>query len=134
MTSVPNEAVIIKGNFNQMTQAICNILQNSVDAIIQKFSDSPRYDGQIRMELISSDQNIELIISDNGSGIKAEHESLLFNPLFTTKNPDHNSGLGLTVAFQIVNEHGGSIDINSHTAEGTQCIVSLPLWQAHPQG
>lgn len=121
----PKEDPAIKGNFNLLTQALCNILQNSVDAIKHKYVDSPRYDGQIRIELKPTPQAITLIISDNGTGIKPEYQSLLFNPLFTTKNPDHNSGLGLTVAFQIINEHGGTLDLFSQPMAGTSAKIAF---------
>ncbi len=121
----PKEPLYITGNYNLLTQALCNILQNSVEAIKEKFKNSPRYDGQIRLELSATDGGISLVISDNGTGIEPQNQSQVFNPLFTTKNPDTNSGLGLTVSFQIISDHGGSLDIFSQPMAGTSAKISF---------
>jgi signal transduction histidine kinase len=69
---------------------------------------------------------------DTGCGIAQTDLQKIFDPFFTTRKK--GTGLGLTIAHNIIKMHGGNIDVNSHAAQGTQCIVSLPLWEGHQRG
>jgi signal transduction histidine kinase len=64
-------------------------------------------------------------ISDRGPGIPPEVERQLFNPFFTTK--DTGTGLGLPISVRIVEEHGGTVEVQSRVGEGTTFRVLLPL-------
>jgi signal transduction histidine kinase len=64
-------------------------------------------------------------VSDTGSGIKPEHLGEIFTPFFTTK--DKGVGLGLALSYQIVQEHLGTIRVESKAGEGTTFSVYLPL-------
>ena len=64
-------------------------------------------------------------IIDNGCGIAPEHRHQIFDPFFTTKKRGQGTGLGLTIASQIVRNHGGEIEVESELGRGTQ--ISL-LW------
>ena len=75
------------------------------------------FEGQITIDLKDSKQAIDLIITDNGEGLVSEVEDRIFDPLFTTKDPETNSGLGLTLALQIVKEHNGTIRVSSSKDE-----------------
>lgn len=123
---LPFEPTLVVGSANQLTQAICNLLQNSIDAISEKIKEHPRYDGQIRLELRKRRSRYEVIISDNGKGIKKEILNKVFNPLFSTKSAGTNSGLGLTIAFQIAIEHKGNLEIFSQPSAGTSAKFSIP--------
>jgi PAS domain S-box-containing protein len=74
----------------------------------------------------------ELHLCDTGGGIARSDLQKIFDPFFTTRKK--GTGLGLTIVHNIIKMHGGSIDITSSAASGTQCVVSLPLWEGNRQG
>ena len=66
-----------------------------------------------------------ITITDNGPGIPAEIKEEVFNPFFTTK--EDGTGLGLNIAFNIISQHGGWLDIKSREGEGASFIITLPV-------
>jgi signal transduction histidine kinase len=80
---------------------------------------------------LDSGKNIEIKISDTGSGIKKEHRAKIFDPFFTTKKVGEGTGLGLAISYALVSKHGGMIYYETKTEEesketGTTFIVILP--------
>lgn len=73
-------------------------------------------------------------VRDNGHGIKPEHRSRLFEPFFTTKPIGEGTGLGLSMSFGIVRDHGGTIDVESEVGRGSLFRVRLPLRPPSPRG
>ena len=79
--------------------------------------------------LISTRQNddeIEIRMRDNGTGIEPDVMDKIFNPFFTTKPTDQGTGLGLTICNDVVREYGGSIRISSEPGEFTEVMITLP--------
>ena len=68
---------------------------------------------------------VDLVVSDNGPGIPAEHMERIFEPFFTTRT--QGTGLGLAVARAVVRTHGGSLWVESSTAKGTTFVARFPL-------
>ena len=66
-------------------------------------------------------------VRDDGCGIRPEHRSKLFEPFFTTKPVGQGTGLGLSVSFGIVRDHGGAIEVESEVGRGSTFRVRLPL-------
>ena len=66
-------------------------------------------------------------VRDDGPGIAPEHLAHVFEPFFTTKDVGQGTGLGLSVAYGIVHEHGGWMDVQSTPGEGTEFAVYLPV-------
>jgi signal transduction histidine kinase len=66
-------------------------------------------------------------VEDNGCGIRPEHLAHLFEPFFTTKPVGQGTGLGLSVSYGIVRDHGGSIEVESEVGRGSTFRVRLPL-------
>jgi signal transduction histidine kinase len=73
-----------------------------------------------------------LEVADSGAGIPAEELEKIFDPFYTTKDPDQGTGLGLTICHGIVAEHGGSIEVESRPGAGTTFRVRLPARDAAP--
>ena len=69
---------------------------------------------------------VRLTVRDEGSGIDEAHMDHLFDPFFTTKDVGEGTGMGLSVAYGIVHEHGGWIDVDSTVGRGTEFSVYLP--------
>ena len=123
--AAPGAAVVL-ASANALSQALCNVLQNAVDAIDEKHVADSRHLGQIRIEVASEAGRHLIRVTDNGAGIRPDVQSQIFNPLFTTRDPAKYGGMGLTSAFTIVTEHAGQLEILSQTGSGTTAIVAIP--------
>lgn len=119
----PEDKTEIMGQSHLLTQALNYVLQNSFDAVSEKLSSTPGYKGQIKVEVLKNKDQISLTVIDNGVGIQPEVQNKILNPLFSTKNKKH--GLGLTLAFQIVAEHSGRLEIFSQPNVGTTVKISF---------
>jgi signal transduction histidine kinase len=114
----------------QINQVIMNILINAVQAIEEKqisHFNNENYRGVISIETGIKKENIFLRISDNGIGIKKEFIKKVFAPTFTTKKT--GMGVGLALSKQIINNHNGSIMIDSKENEGSSFVITLPIQQ-----
>jgi PAS domain S-box-containing protein len=114
----------IRANKNQIQQVIVNLCNNAIDAMEVKGS------GLLDVEVKKDSQNpdfIEIIVTDTGCGIPPEIKDKVFDPFFTTKEVGKGTGLGLSISYEIVQKHGGTIDIKSEVNEGTSFIVKLPV-------
>ena len=90
-------------------------------------TDDARYWPQLLLITLRKDDNIEIHINDNGSGIPDEVVDKIFNPFFTTKPTNEGTGLGLAMCSDIIRRHGGSINVNTEPGEFTDMIINLPL-------
>ena len=97
-----------------------NLLINAIDAI----EPGP---GTIHIKTGKVGDTIQVEVTDNGMGIPPEHISHIFEPFYTTKDPGHGTGLGLSVCHQIITRHGGQIQVSSQPGVGTTIMVNLPL-------
>lgn len=119
---------------HKMQQVFINLLQNAISAIQEKFGktdDSRRRRISIEMGKVEINKQPygKISIHDNGQGIKHEYLSKVFDPFFTTKpvSRKHGMGLGLSISYGIVQDHGGDIQIESVWQEGTKVEVLLPF-------
>ena len=76
------------------------------------------------------DSSVEVAITDDGCGIAAEHLHKIFDPFFTTKPVGEGTGLGLSVSYGIIQDHGGRIEVTSEPGKGSTFSVFLPLEEA----
>jgi signal transduction histidine kinase len=112
----------IMGNFTQLQQVVINLLSNALDAtpVGSTIVISTRSAGEIPSSVV-------LEVTDTGSGILAEHLSRVFDPFFTTKPPGKGTGLGLSVCLGIIQDHHGTITVESQGGCGSTFIVTLPV-------
>jgi signal transduction histidine kinase len=82
-------------------------------------------EGKILVELKLEGTCAAIAVVDTGRGIPPDHLPNIFRPFYTTKG--NGTGLGLSLARRIVEEHGGRIDVASSVGEGTRFVVSLPI-------
>jgi signal transduction histidine kinase len=73
------------------------------------------------------DNQVQIKIRDNGPGISPDILSKVFDPFFTTKPPGKGTGLGLAICYQIIEKHGGTIQVNSTQRQGTEFTIFLPI-------
>jgi signal transduction histidine kinase len=71
--------------------------------------------------------NIILKVHDNGSGIPQKLLDKIFQPFFTTKPTGQGTGLGLSLAYDIIKAHGGEIKVETKEGEGSEFIIQLPV-------
>lgn len=126
----PHKDFLINGRFNLLTHAVRNILQNSQESLIEKRKKNSQFSGLISIELLDQRDHFEIVITDNGEAIDEKDKHRIFDPLYTTKDPETNSGLGLTLALQIVREHNGGIDVTISKDKK----MSMHLRFSKPQG
>jgi len=108
---------------DQMTQVFTNLLKNAVEAMPAK--------GQINFNLTDSRDQLNVSISDNGTGIQPENMDKLFTPFFTTKETGKGTGLGLPIIYGIVKMHKGDIKVVSNVdpakgPTGTTFTIVIP--------
>jgi len=106
---------------DQIHQVLLNLLLNAVQAV--------EGTGTIRVEISSLDDCARVVVTDSGRGIPAQHISNIFRPFYTTKG--NGTGLGLSLARRIVEEHHGRIEVSSTVGKGSEFTVLLPF-HTHP--
>ena len=100
-------------------QALLNLIKNAVAAMPDG--------GTLGVQTLRSGEEVQVRISDTGSGIPEDIMDKIFEPYFTTK--PFGTGLGLTIVFKIVKEHYGDISVSSRLGEGTTVTLVLPVPQ-----
>ncbi|MBW8011726.1 MAG: GAF domain-containing protein [Chloroflexi bacterium] len=108
---------------NQMQQVFLNLMHNSIQAM----PEGGAMKVQTTVEERDGKQWIMVKISDSGEGIDQEDLPRIFEPFFTTKPSGAGTGLGLSVSYGIVSDHGGYIDVESELGEGSSFMVWLPI-------
>jgi len=103
-----------------MKQVLLNIIKNAIAAMPDG--------GVLSISTCRKDDRVLIQVKDTGFGISEDNMTKIFEPYFTTK--DFGSGLGLTVVYKIIREHGGEIALDSKEGEGTTFTISLPLPQS----
>jgi len=127
---------IVKKNFgdippvtcspSQVNQVFLNLVNNAAQAI-----ESGR--GVITLTTRRQDgEHVAVEVQDNGKGIAAEVLPKIFDPFFTTKDVGKGTGLGLSIVYKIIQQHGGSISVDSTVGVGTKFTVVLPLTPPGP--
>lgn len=111
----------------QLNQVFLNIINNAIDELL---ANSTKLFKQILIQTnyIENDQ-IQVMIRDNGSGIHPEIKDKIFDPFFTTKPIGEGTGMGLAISYQIIEKHGGKIEVISEFGEGAEFVVTLPIEQ-----
>ena len=119
------ENLILKIDEKYIKQCLINIIQNSIDSIIEKKKHNKSDENNILIKLKLLDNYALISIKDTGIGIKEEELSKIFEPYFTTKR--NGTGLGLTNVIRIIEAHNGSFNIESKYGFGSEAIIKLPL-------
>lgn len=108
----------VNGIPQQLNQVFMNILVNAAQAIEKK--------GDIYITTRAVEENVEVSIADTGSGINTEDLTKIFDPFFTTKDVGKGTGLGMNIAYNIIQKHNGTIQVESEPGKGTTFTICLP--------
>ncbi len=106
------------GDHQKLLQVLVIIFSNAIDA--------SQEGDEIVIDVAKNNEFIEMKISDAGHGINENIIHKIFDPFFTTKEAGEGTGLGLSLAYNIIREHDGSIEITSQPNKGTQVTIQLP--------
>ncbi|MCO1601782.1 sensor histidine kinase [Desulfosporosinus nitroreducens] len=112
----------VLGNPGQLEQVLVNLLNNAKDAIVEG--------GEISIcSKVDLDQKmVQVEVSDSGTGISDEIKNRIFDPFFTTKEKGVGTGLGLSISYGILENHGGSLKVESELGKGSCFSLLLPLF------
>jgi two-component system NtrC family sensor kinase len=108
----------VRGNENRLQQVFFNLILNARDAMAKG--------GWLTLATRADDEAVLVEVGDTGEGIRREHIKRIYDPFFTTKGIGRGTGLGLSVSYGILQEHGGAIFVDSAPGKGTTFRVTLP--------
>jgi PAS domain S-box-containing protein len=113
-------------DYFQMQQVFLNIILNAENAMIEA-----RNQGTLSVATERVNNSVKISFTDDGPGIARESLNRIFDPFFTTKEIGKGSGLGLSICYGMVTQHGGSIYADSELGKGTTFVVKLPINPLH---
>jgi signal transduction histidine kinase len=123
---LPAEAPRLRGHGDALVQVLVNIVKNGIEAAA-----GVRHEGlskgivSLRLRIV--DQKVHFEVEDNGPGMAPEESSRIFQPFYSTKTAQGGTGLGLTIAGDIIREHGGQLTVDSAPGSGSRFRVTLPV-------
>jgi signal transduction histidine kinase len=112
----------VRGNGNRLQQVFFNLILNAKDAMPKG--------GWLTLLTRADDDTVIVEVRDTGHGIRKEDIKRIYDPFFTTKGLGRGTGLGLSVSYGILQEHGGAIFVDSVPGKGTSFQVTLPAFEA----
>lgn len=108
----------VNGDMNQLQQVLLNLSLNACEAMPEG--------GKIAVRTSAENGKVLVTVTDTGCGIKKEHLDQIYEPFFSTKPVGKGTGLGLSVSYGIVQQHGGTIEVDSEEGKGTTFTIVLP--------
>lgn len=129
--AVPEDLPSVAADPDQLQQVFINLFLNSLHALPPggaiRVSAAVSGDDAMKSGLGGAENGVRIEFEDNGAGVPAEHIGQVFDPFFTTKDVGEGTGLGLSVTYGIVKDHGGEIRIESRVGEFTRFVIFLPF-------
>ncbi len=123
----PSGEPLIEGYANQIQQVFVNLIVNAMDAMPEG--------GRLEIGIVEDASRVVIWFRDSGVGMDMETRTRIFDPFFTTKEVGKGTGLGLSVVFNILQDHGASVDVKSRPEGGTTFTIQFPArGKAAPQG
>jgi len=111
-----------------MGRVILNLITNAFYAVTEKKKSAvDNYEPTVSIKTQKVGNNVEVNVKDNGNGIPKNVLDKIFQPFFTTKPTGQGTGLGLSLSYDVVKAHGGTINVETEDSNGTTFIISLPL-------
>jgi len=112
----------------RLNQVFMNLIINACQAIHERArAAGPGFAGEIRLGTAQDERHLHISIEDNGCGMTADVQARIYEPFFTTKPAGEGTGLGLSLTYGIVQDHGGTLGVESAPDRGTRFVLSLPL-------
>ncbi len=129
-TTIGNVSVIPQ----DIGRVILNLITNAFYAVAEKSASASmatsylgeKYEPTVSITTKKPDNKVEIIIRDNGNGIPQKALDKIFQPFFTTKPTGQGTGLGLSLSYDIIKAHGGTLTVNTREGEYAELIIQLP--------
>jgi two-component system, NtrC family, sensor kinase len=118
-TSMEERLAAVRGNAGKLQQVFLNLILNARDAM--------EGGGKLEIRTYSLESTVGVEVIDSGQGIDPDHLHRIYDPFFTTKAARRGTGLGLSVTYGIVKEHGGIIEVDSKLGVGTRFHLEFPM-------
>ncbi len=109
---------------NEIQQVFVNLVKNATEAVREA---SPEGGGVVRVSAGRTGNHVWITVSDNGPGIEADKQKLIFDPFYTTKAPGKGTGLGLNIVYRIVTKYRGAIHVESAPGKGATFELRFPI-------
>ncbi|HET6769352.1 MAG TPA: ATP-binding protein [Chitinophagaceae bacterium] len=111
----------------EIGRVILNLINNAFYAVDERKKQlGDGYDPTVLVSTRKEQDKVEVKVKDNGNGVPQKLLDKIFQPFFTTKPTGHGTGLGLSLAYDIIKAHGGEIKVNTKEGEGSEFIIRLP--------
>ncbi len=115
------------GSPTELQQAFMNILLNAAQAMTKGGRLEVSTAEKQKRSRRGKNQTIDVVVSDTGKGIEGEFLDKIFDPFFSLKATGQGSGLGLSISYGIIKEHGGRIEVSSRPGKGTKVRITIPV-------
>jgi len=125
-TSICPERLVVMGDPNRLKQVLINVIDNAI-----KFSPAG---GTVALQLKGSDHEGLITVTDDGPGISPDHLKYVKEKFYKGDHKNAGSGLGLSISTELIQLHGGALDIRSEAGHGTTVSITLPLVQIVQNG
>jgi signal transduction histidine kinase len=124
---------LLRKDFSSLPRLVCNAgeIGQVLLGVLLNAGQAVAGGGNVRIASSANDSSILITVEDDGYGIASEHIDHIFEPFFTTKPVGEGAGLGLSIAYGIIQKHNGSISIESQEGAGTKVTIRLPLAIEH---
>jgi signal transduction histidine kinase len=117
----------------EMGKVIVNLVNNAFYAVNEKQKQNiSEYEPTVILTTAKHNGKIEIKVRDNGNGMPQKILDKIFQPFFTSKPTGQGTGLGLSLAYDIVKAHGGEIKVETREGEGSEFIIQLPTKSNNP--
>jgi two-component system, LuxR family, sensor kinase FixL len=128
MLTMASALPAVKGDRVRLQQVLLNLLLNAMDAVRA----NPAVNRLVTVRARHTGAAVKINVTDNGTGIPADHLPRLFTPFFTSK--PSGLGMGLVISRSIIEEHGGQLSVHNEPAGGATFTIVLPVNGAAPVG
>ncbi len=132
---VTGEDCLVRGDFGELQQVFLNLLVNGLDALEERIRTEGRGFGPrlaVKVERVSSageEAAVRAVVEDDGPGMDPALADRVFDPFFSTKDVGKGTGMGLAIAFAIVRNHGGTLEMDTSPGRGCRVILTMPAAQ-----
>jgi PAS domain S-box-containing protein len=118
----------VLGDHNRLEQVFINLITNAKDALDEKEMNVGNHTWKkvLKIRSFSSNKKVFVTVSDNGVGIPPDIRDKIFEPFFTTKEVGKGTGLGISISYGIIQDYGGTIEVESEVGEGTTFTLTFP--------
>jgi two-component system NtrC family sensor kinase len=110
---------LVQADRKQMEQALVQLIRNACEAM--------DLDGTLRLISRSVASEVQIIVADTGRGLSPEQLRHIFDPFYSTNEQGQQAGLGLSIAYGVIESNGGTIEVESQEGRGTTFTIHLPL-------